>query len=147
MKLLVLHSNQYNIVWLTALASQVTSNNQCHISRNLAGTDCLLGKNLFFIYLLYLCKRWLIQILELGGWVVLVFLHTSKKACVYSECRFNSNGTLKHLLGCCTFDHVTSIITMKQIHLKLYALIWGDLILVTKGWSSVICKTRCIILC
>ena len=61
---------------------------------------------------------------------ILVFLHTSKKACVYSKCRLESNGALKHVLGCCTFDYVTSVITMKQIHLKLYALVWGKLILV-----------------
>ena len=69
--------------------------------------------------------------------MVLVFLHTSKKACVYSECRLNSNGALKHVLGCCTFDHVTSIITMEQICLKLYVFIWGELILVPKSWSSI----------
>ena len=55
----------------------------------------------------------------------------------YSECRLKSDGALKHVLGCCTFDHVTSIITMEQICLKLYALIWGELILVPKGWSSI----------
>ena len=69
--------------------------------------------------------------------MVLVFLRTSKKASVCSECRLKSNGALKHVVGCCTFDHVTSILTMEQIHLKLYALIWGKLILVPKGWSSI----------
>ena len=73
----------------------------------------------------------------MGGWVVLGFLASVKKNCVYSECRLKCNGALEHVLGCCTFDHVTSLITMEQICLKLYALIWGELILVPKGWSSI----------
>ena len=78
--------------------------------------------------------------------MVLVFLHICKKAYVYSECRLNSNGALKHVLGCCTFDHVTSIITMGQICSKRYALIWGNWFLCQKA-GQVLHKTRCIILC
>ena len=58
--------------------------------------------------------------------MVLVFLHTRKKAYVYSECRLKSNGAPKLVLSYCTFDHVTGIITMEQICLKFYALIWKN---------------------
>ena len=39
---------------------------------------------------------------------------SSKEKPVSGKCGLNSNGTLKHLLGCYTFGHVTGIATMEQ---------------------------------
>ena len=47
----------------------------------------------------------------------------------------NCNGTLKYVLGCYTFGHVTSITTMEQTLFEKFMPVYGR---VSESWSGII---------